>query len=423
MAASETLCCCEYENMHGDRSHLLAFCCDCEAFDQTCDRLLTCRAVPTETLQRLWATIHDRCRIPWFSGKGAIQVKLDVIVPMIMVPACLSFGTLGYFATIAVLMFMPIFMLTFYTIWRRQGHKRTPFFFVWGLTSVVFSFLVFSGFVISFREILLWEILLLFSALFFMFYALLHARKQPGYFSVVSKSQNKELRYRPSLTNGHVKSGNNFDDEKEFLELQMNRNEDATLPAEKVTWIDSRPIKDGKLMIKCNYCNFQRPPRAGHCNICGLCIAVRDHHCVWIDNCIGSNNHKSFLAAMFLFIFCGCYGSHLTLTTICTPEMYFDWILVPSDCRWLYEDFSISLCFVTSCYSLVSCAIMTFGFIHQIILISQNLTSQELHTASIRGLTQCVFFARNNVHNQGFLRNWIEFLFYRKRRTSSQIPL
>jgi palmitoyltransferase len=61
--------------------------------------------------------------------------------------------------------------------------------------------------------------------------------------------------------------------------------------------------------------------------------------CFRIDNCVGANNHYSFFVAMVMFIFCGFYGSHLTMTTICTPEMFLDWFLYPNDCRFLYVDF------------------------------------------------------------------------------------
>lgn len=32
------LCCCEYMNRHGQRSHVAACCCDCEDLDDACDR-------------------------------------------------------------------------------------------------------------------------------------------------------------------------------------------------------------------------------------------------------------------------------------------------------------------------------------------------------------------------------------------------
>lgn len=33
-----TLCCCEYVNRHGERSHVAACCCDCEDLDDACER-------------------------------------------------------------------------------------------------------------------------------------------------------------------------------------------------------------------------------------------------------------------------------------------------------------------------------------------------------------------------------------------------
>ena len=57
-------------------------------------------------------------------------------------------------------------------VWRRQGHRRTPFFFAWGLTSVLTCYLVFQSLVVSFREVLLWEILLQFTSTATMLYML-----------------------------------------------------------------------------------------------------------------------------------------------------------------------------------------------------------------------------------------------------------
>ncbi|XP_050502313.1 palmitoyltransferase ZDHHC3 isoform X2 [Diabrotica virgifera virgifera] len=45
----------------------------------------------------------------------------------------------------------------------------------------------------------------------------------------------------------------------------------------------------------CARCETYRPPRAHHCRICQRCIRKMDHHCPWINNCVGERNQKFFI--------------------------------------------------------------------------------------------------------------------------------
>lgn len=432
----DPLCCCEYENESGERSHILACCCDCQALDEACDRCLTCKGVPVTTMDRLLNTLADRCRLPSLTGRGAVKVRIDVITPVVVIPCCLLFASLGPVATVISFLFMPVFVLLFYQVWRRQGNRRTSFFFAWGLTSVICCYLVFQVLVVAFREVLLWEILLQFTSTALMLYMLYKTKGNPGFLRSGERERNSAQTRRPqspaepSIPNGtrlyDQASGRPLDEGRQLFDqnsVEMSIQIDQSdMDASAVKWVDSRPIRGGKLVTWCSSCSFRRPPRAGHCSICDACINVRDHHCVWIDHCVGSNNHRSFLAGMVLFVWCGLYGSHLTLTSVCTPMMLYDWFLFPNDCRFLYQNFFTSMSFVAAAYSLMVTAVMIVALLYQVLLISQNLTSQELHTSMSRGLVRCGIFARSNVNNQGLIRNWLEFLILPSRSASSKIP-
>ncbi|EDO38376.1 predicted protein, partial [Nematostella vectensis] len=67
----------------------------------------------------------------------------------------------------------------------------------------------------------------------------------------------------------------------------------------------------------CTRCEAYRPPRAHHCRllfmlICGRCIKKMDHHCPWINNCVGENNQKYFVLFLFYTGVLSVYAAILT---------------------------------------------------------------------------------------------------------------
>ncbi|KAK5989733.1 Palmitoyltransferase AKR1 [Cladobotryum mycophilum] len=62
----------------------------------------------------------------------------------------------------------------------------------------------------------------------------------------------------------------------------------------------------------CTICMIRTPLRSKHCRRCQRCVAKHDHHCPWVYNCVGVNNHRQF----FFYLIC---------LTIGIPA--YDWLL------------------------------------------------------------------------------------------------
>ncbi|KAI1410072.1 ankyrin [Hypoxylon sp. FL1857] len=62
----------------------------------------------------------------------------------------------------------------------------------------------------------------------------------------------------------------------------------------------------------CVTCMIRTPLRSKHCRRCQRCIAKHDHHCPWVNNCVGVNNHRHFA---------------LYLVNLVFGILFFDWLL------------------------------------------------------------------------------------------------
>lgn len=73
----------------------------------------------------------------------------------------------------------------------------------------------------------------------------------------------------------------------------------------------------------CPDCKVIRTPRSKHCAICNMCVERFDHHCPWINNCVGVGNHNPFIffiTTLMLILALIVASNVFTLIDECNPN-------------------------------------------------------------------------------------------------------
>lgn len=167
---------------------------------------------------------------------------------------------------------------------------------------------------------------------------------------------------------------------------------DYDMALKQVPFFEEWQVKTGQNPLEnlCHTCRLVRPLRAKHCRICNRCVKHFDHHCPYINNCVGLYNRGPFL------IFVACVAACSIMT------MYFAIILLRlGGFSWIY---SIGLLQFT-----VVSALMSALFIFIVNQISINLTTNERINKKryvyLRGPSG-IFL---NPFDRGCLKNWLEY--------------
>lgn len=63
----------------------------------------------------------------------------------------------------------------------------------------------------------------------------------------------------------------------------------------------------------CDRCKCIKPDRTHHCSICQECVLKMDHHCPWVNNCVGYSNYKFFILFLFYAVL---YNTYICATSL-----------------------------------------------------------------------------------------------------------
>jgi len=85
-----------------------------------------------------------------------------------------------------------------------------------------------------------------------------------------------------------------------------------------------RLLNGGEFRSICVVCRASRTMRSYHCKDCGRCVNRFDHHCPWIDNCVGLGNQRSFycfMIVLFSLILSYYYIVNLYIRSVVLPDV------------------------------------------------------------------------------------------------------
>ncbi|XP_039746790.1 palmitoyltransferase ZDHHC1 [Pararge aegeria] len=95
-------------------------------------------------------------------------------------------------------------------------------------------------------------------------------------------------------------------------ETDIRKQEINTLPEFDRT-IHAHVIENGR----CHLCNINTSTRkTKHCGICNKCVDHFDHHCKWLNNCVGQRNYSAFILCALSALLIALLTSVLCVTDI-----------------------------------------------------------------------------------------------------------
>ncbi|SPO30361.1 related to ERF2 - subunit of a palmitoyltransferase [Ustilago trichophora] len=159
------------------------------------------------------------------------------------------------------------------------------------------------------------------------------------------------------------------------------------IPVQRVLRIRNQTVK-----VKwCETCGTYRPPRSSHCRVCDNCVENIDHHCTYLNNCIGRRNYVQFMVFLLSSILSALYViafTALRLVLLTKPRSYRyprsrGSVTAPGyDFRQALSNSPVSAVLFLLCIGAVAPLLVLFTYHVRLILLNRSTVEQiRINTA------------------------------------------
>ncbi|XP_067398130.1 palmitoyltransferase ZDHHC12 isoform X2 [Emydura macquarii macquarii] len=144
---------------------------------------------------------------------------------------------------------------------------------------------------------------------------------------------------------------------------------------------------------RCGYCML-KPMRAKHCQLCQHCVRRYDHHCPWIENCVGERNHPHFIIYLAVQLLVLLWAFHIAWS-----GLYFE-----QSWEWLQHNIFLLLSFFL--ITIFTIVVMVLLVSHLYLVSCDTTTWEFMSRHRISYLRQC---ESENPFDQGIILNLWRF--------------